>query len=87
MISHNSIAIITTVSNLSLYKRTVSFFPENIRLFAIDGKNGFFGLNSIKFMFNKLKKHKIKWLIMADEDVVFVNPDGVLFKSSIYYIR
>lgn len=73
----NDIALITTVGNISLYKKTVSFFPENIKLFVIDGKEGIFGLSSIKFMFKKLKKHKIKWLIMVDEDVVFVNPKAV----------
>ncbi|MFZ2282384.1 MAG: hypothetical protein WAV86_00760 [Lutibacter sp.] len=70
---NNKIALITTVGNISLYKRTVSFFPENIKLFAIDGTDGLFGLNSIKFMFKKLKNHKIKWLILADEDVIFIN--------------
>lgn len=70
---NNNIGLITTVSNISLYKKTVSFFPENIKLIAIDGKNGLFGLNSIKFMFKKMKKHKIKWLILADEDVIFIN--------------
>lgn len=74
---NNDVALITTVSNLSLYKRTVSTFPINIKLFVIDGNRGFYGLNSIKFMFKKLKKYKIKWLILADEDVVFVNPNAV----------
>jgi hypothetical protein len=74
---NNNIGLITTVSNISLYKETISFFPENINLFVIDGSDGLFGLNSIKLMFKKLKKHKIKWLIMADEDVVFVNPNNI----------
>ena len=73
----NNIAIITTVNNLFLYKKTVNFFPNNIKLFVIDGSYGLFGLNSIKFMFRKLKKHKIKWLIMVDEDVIFVNPQNI----------
>jgi hypothetical protein len=73
----NNIAILTTVNNFFLYKKTVAFFPKNIKLYVIDGSNGLFGLNSIKFMFKKLKKHKIKWLIMADEDVVFVNSENV----------
>lgn len=69
----NNIGLITTVSNFSLYKKTVAFFPENIKLIAIDGSNGLFGLNSIKFMFKKIRKHQIKWLILADEDVIFIN--------------
>lgn len=71
--SYSNIGLITTVSNFSLYKKTVAFFPENIELYAIDGTDGLFGLNSFKFMFKKLKKHKIKWLIIADEDVIFIN--------------
>lgn len=75
--ANNNIALITTVNNLSLYKKTIPFFPDNIKLFVIDGTDGFFGLNSIKYMFKKIKKHKIKWLIMADEDVIFFNPSDV----------
>lgn len=76
-ICKNNICLISTVNSVALYKRTISFFPENIKLFAIDGSDGLFGVNSIKFMFKKLKKYKFKWLIMADEDVIFVNPENV----------
>lgn len=71
------IALITTVSNLLLYKKSVNTFPENIDLIAIDGTKGLFGILSIKFMFSKISSKKYKWIIMADEDVLFVNPNGV----------
>lgn len=36
-----------------------------------------FGIDSIFFMMKKLKGKGIEWLIMADEDVLFLNPDGI----------
>ncbi|CAD5351002.1 hypothetical protein [Flavobacterium bizetiae] len=76
-LNKESIAIVTTVSNMKLFKKTVAFFPDNIKIFVIDGSDGLFGLNSIKFMFKKLRQQKIKWIIMADEDVIFVNTESV----------
>lgn len=73
----DNIAIVTTVSNKFLFKKTVEFFPENIEIIVIDGSDGLFGLDSIKFMFKKLKRKKFKWVIMADEDVVFVNVESI----------
>jgi hypothetical protein len=72
------IGILTTVNNFSLYKKTIAFFPDNFKTYAIDGSDGLFGLNSFKYMFKKLKREKLKWLILADEDVVFVKPKAVL---------
>lgn len=77
MNNFNNIGLITTVSNISLYKIAITFFPKNIKLFAINGMDGLFGLNSIKLMLKKMKKHKIKWLILADEDVIFINSSAV----------
>lgn len=68
-----NIVLVTTVNNVSLFKQTVAFFPKDIILYAIDGSDGLYGLNSIKFIFKKLKKQRIKWLIMVDEDVIFTN--------------
>ncbi|MGQ7945247.1 hypothetical protein [Flavobacterium sp. WC2509] len=76
-LNKETIAIITTVSNMELFKKTVAFFPVNIKLFVIDGSDGLFGLNSIKFMFKKLRSKKIKWIIMADEDVIFMNTGSI----------
>jgi hypothetical protein len=72
-----NIAIITTVNNIALFKKTVVNFPKGIDLFAIDGSKGLFGLESFKLMYRKLRGRKIKWLVLADEDVVFVDPSGV----------
>lgn len=77
MIDKKRIGIITTVSNWALYKKTSLFFPEGIKIFTIDGTTGFYGLKSITFFLKKLKVYNLDWLIMADEDVIFINPDGV----------
>jgi hypothetical protein len=71
MIDKSKIAIITTVANFELYKKTATIFPENIDKIVIDGTNGMYGLHSIDFMFQKLKNKKYEWIIMADEDVFF----------------
>ena len=76
-VDRNKIALITTVSNWDLYRKTVRFFPKGVQLFAIDGTKGFFGIDSIRFFMRKLKHHDLNWLIMADEDVVFTKPEKV----------
>ena len=73
----DKVGIVTTVSNWDLYNETINFFPPGIRTFAIDGTKGFFGLNSMLFSLEKLKKYNIDWLIMADEDVIFTNHEGI----------
>jgi hypothetical protein len=73
----NKVAILTTVANFELYKKTSNLFPEGIRSFVIDGRNGMHALHSIFYMFKKLKKEKIDWLIMVDEDVIFKNSQAV----------
>lgn len=73
----SNIAILTTVANFRLYEITSRLFPMGIRKYVIDGRNGMHGIHSIFYMFNKLKKKNIKWLIMADEDLVFKNSEVV----------
>ena len=73
----SKIAILTTVANFELYEKTSKNFPDGIRTYVIDGRNGMHALNSILYMFKKLKNEEIDWLIMADEDVVFLDPDAV----------
>lgn len=77
MIDKSKIAILTTVANFELYKKTATIFPENIDKIVIDGTNGMYGLNSIDFMFQKLKNKKYEWIVMADEDVFFYDPNLV----------
>ena len=84
-IDKTKVGIITTVSNWGLYRKTLPFFPSDIKVFAIDGTKGFYGINSIKYFMKKLKKYNLDWLIMADEDVIFTNPEGVF--DLIDYIR
>lgn len=73
-----NIAIITTVANFELYNITSKLFPQNIRKYVIDGRNGMHGISSIYYMFEKLKDENIDWLIMADEDVIF-NDSEIVF--------
>lgn len=72
-----SIAIITTVANFELYKISSKHFPEGIRKYVINGTNGMYGIDSIIYMFKKLKNKGIEWLIMADEDVIFLEANSV----------
>ncbi|WP_405199454.1 hypothetical protein [Christiangramia sp. LLG6405-1] len=73
----NKVAIFTTVANFELYEKTSNLFPVGIQSYVIDGRNGMHALHSIFYMFKKLKKEEIDWLIMADEDVIFKNPQAV----------
>lgn len=70
--------MITTINNLLLFSQTIAFFSDTFKTFVIDGSKGIFSLNSIKFMFKKLRNQKLKWLVMADEDVIYVNPESVM---------
>lgn len=73
----SKIAIISTVINFELYSKSAVIFPKGIQKYVIDGRNGMHGINSIFYMMKKLKAKGIEWLIMADEDVLFVNPTMV----------
>lgn len=74
---NSKIAILSTVINNELYQKSSQLFPQNIQKYVIDGSNGMFGLDSIFYMMKKMKGKGIEWLIMADEDVLFVNPKGI----------
>ncbi|KAB1067029.1 hypothetical protein F6U93_11445 [Tamlana haliotis] len=69
----SKIAILTTVANFDLYKITSKLFPNDIKKYVIDGSNGMHGIHSLIYMFDKLSKKDIDWLILADEDVIFKN--------------
>ena len=77
MVEKYKIGLVTTVSNWDLYEKTRKFFPEGIKIFAIDGTTGFYGLRSLLFLIQKLKKYDLDWVIMADEDVIFTEPANV----------
>ena len=72
-----NIAILTTVINFDLYHITASHFPKNIPKYVIDGRSGMYGIHSLRYMMDKLKNKNIEWLVMADEDVVFVNQQHI----------
>lgn len=71
------IAIVTTVYNWDLYNKTVKSFPQDIKIYAVDGSKGLYGLESLLHIIRKLKKDKLNWLIMADEDVIFFKSENV----------
>jgi hypothetical protein len=73
----NKTAILSTVANFELYNKTSKLFPAGIQVYVIDGRNGMHGLHSILYMFKKLRNRDIEWLIMADEDVIFTNPEEI----------
>jgi hypothetical protein len=70
-------ALLSTVINFELYGKSAQLFPKNYKKYVIDGTNGMHGLQSIFYMMKKLKGKNIEWLIMADEDVLFQNPNLV----------
>lgn len=73
----NNIAILTTVINKELYKKSSCLFPNDVQRFVIDGTNKMHGIDSILYMMKKLKGKGIEWLIMADEDVLFIDVKGI----------
>lgn len=71
------IAILSTVANFGLYQKSAPLFPSGIQKYVIDGRNGMHAMDSVRYMFKKLKGENIDWLIMADEDVLFSQPELV----------
>ncbi len=71
------IAILSTVVNFELYAKSSRLFPQGIPKYVIDGRNGMHAMDSVRYMFRKLKDEPIDWLIMADEDVLFIQPELV----------
>lgn len=74
---NSNIALLSTIINKELYQKSSQLFPQNIQKYVIDGTDGMFGLDSLCYMMQKFKGKGIEWLIMADEDVLFENPDMV----------
>lgn len=74
-----NIAILSTVINFDLYAESSKYFPNDIQKYVIDGRTGMYGIDSIYYMMEKLKKTNIEWLIMLDEDV-FIFDDSILFE-------
>lgn len=76
-IPKSKIAILTTVANFELYNKTSLFFPKGIKQYVIDGTNHMYGRDSIVYMISKFKNLGVEWLIMADEDVIFSQPNQI----------
>lgn len=81
----NNVAILSTVLNWDLYKKSSQYFPSNMTKYVIDGRNGMHGIHSIYYMMYKFKHISVDWLIMADEDVLFINTEAV--NNTIQYMQ
>jgi hypothetical protein len=55
----SNIAILSTIINKELYKKSSQLFPSNIQKYVIDGTNGMHGLDSIIYMMKMLKDRNI----------------------------
>ncbi len=77
MIDKSKVAILSTVNNFKLYEKSAALYPEDIQSYVIDGRNGMFGIHSIKYMMKIFKNKDIEWLILMDEDALFVDSNLV----------
>jgi hypothetical protein len=71
----SDIAILSTVNNFELYNKSASLYPPEIARYVFDGRNGMFGIHSIFYMMQKFKNTNIKWMVLMDEDALFINPN------------
>ena len=72
-----NIAILTTIINPGLYDKSAQLFPKGMQRYVIDGRHELFGIDSIYLMMKRLRGKGIDWLVMADEDVLFIHPDYI----------
>ena len=75
VIDKSKIGILSTVNNFELYKKSSALYPKELKTYVIDGRNGMFGIHSIIYMMKIFKKKKIDWLVLMDEDALFINSD------------
>lgn len=73
LIDNSKIAILSTVNNFSLYEKSSALYPQHIQSYVIDGRNGMFGIHSIIYMMKIFKRKDIDWLILMDEDALFID--------------
>ena len=72
-----NVAILTTLINRGLYDKSAQLFPKDMQRYVIDGRHELFGIDSIYLMMKQLRGKGIDWLVMADEDVLFICPEYV----------
>lgn len=77
LINNSKIAILSTVNNFVLYEKSSSLYPKDIQSYVIDGRNGMFGVHSINYMMKIFKRKDIDWLILMDEDALFIESNLV----------
>ena len=73
LINNSKIAILSTVNNFSLYEKSSALYPQEIQSYVIDGRNGMFGIHSINYMMKIFKRRDVEWLILMDEDALFID--------------
>ncbi|MFD2909781.1 hypothetical protein ACFSX9_13670 [Flavobacterium ardleyense] len=71
----SKIAILSTVNNFLLYEKSSSLYPFKIQSYVFDGRNGMFGIYSILYMMKIFKNKEIDWLVLMDEDALFIDSD------------
>ena len=74
----SKIAIVVTVQNKKLFKKTKNSIPSNIDLYSIDGRHEFFAFSALELVFKSSQTKKYDWIIMADEDVIFIDFSAVV---------
>lgn len=75
---NDKIAIVTPSYTKELYEKTSTLFPVYFTRYVVDGKKGLFGLDFIMFIYSKLRRKSIKWLVLIDEDVVLFRSQSLL---------
>ena len=78
------IAAVITVQNSRLFEKTKKSIPESFDTYVIDGKYGFYGLEALELVFQSEQLNDYDWIIMADEDVIFLNPSTLYFFISFF---
>ncbi len=68
-------ALVSTVVNFHIYGKTATLFPKGIDYFVLDGTTDMYGMNSLRFIFDKFKNYRYEWLIMGDENLFFYDKD------------
>lgn len=74
----SKIAIVVTVQNKKLFRKTKNSIPSNVDLYSIDGRHGLYALNALELLVKSSQTKKYDWIIMADEDVIFIDFTSVV---------
>ena len=73
-----NVAMLTTVANFDLYRKTNPMFDCKYDRYVIDGKDGMHGIHSLLYMMKKFKNLNYDYIIMADEDFILKSNKAVV---------